>query len=495
MHTTLGSVYAYKSELDAWWSSRPSAGESAPGLEETRSIAVLPFADLDRDLDTEILADGLTEELINTLAQVEGLRVVAHTSVYQFKGRETDVREIAARLGVDTVLEGSLRRAGERVRVVVQLIDGHSGCHLWSERFDHERKDLFGVQEDIAHAIASTLRTSLAGGSLAIPPAMPYRGNIDTYERYLEGRYHWNRRTPAGFLKAVDCFERVLSEDPGLAVAWAALADCYAMAQGFSTMPPAETIGKAREAAEKALALDPALAEAHVTLGFMASAYAFDWAQAETHFLRALELKPDLAFAHLLYSVVMLAPAGRLDEASVHQTLASELDPLSPMIANAAGMLRLMQRQYDSAAAAFLAALALDPAYPWAHRGLGQVYLLQGRYADASVALASIEMPALAAGYLGYCQARLGNLELAHRTLRRLEQSDQPAVSYQVAVLRLGLGDFNGCFESLSRAVDHRSIGVFWLKVEPLWDPLRADPRFASLLASMGLGVQPPDVT
>jgi TolB-like protein/tetratricopeptide (TPR) repeat protein len=491
MHGAMGSPYAYGSELDSWWQSRPASRQAPPVAGSVQSIAVLPFADLDRELATEVLADGLTEELINALAHVESLQVVARTSVFHFKSRPRDVREIAARLGVDVLLEGSVRCAGGRVRVTAQLVDGRSGCHLWSDRFDHQRGDLLALQENLAHAIAGTLRISL--GDRSASPPVQRGGSVEAYERYLEGRFHWMRRTPAGFLKAVECFERALKEDPQLAVAWAALAECYAMAQGFSTPPPQATIGRATSAAERALALDPGLAAAHVTLGFLRAVYAFDWAGAEGHFLCALKLAPDDAFAHLLYGGVVLAPTGRLTEADEHQSRAAALDPLSAVVVNATGMVRLMQRRYEEAAAAFRSALALDESYPWAHRGLGEVYLLQGQYRESLRAIARVEMPAFGAGFAGYCQAKLGQTETAELVLRRLEHLQQAPVSYQIAVLRLGLGDLDGTFEWLGRAAAHRSIGVLWLKVDPIWDPLRSEPRFASVLATMGLDPGAPD--
>jgi len=489
MHGALGSPYAYGPELDAWWASRPADQRASPYAGPVRSIAVLPFADLDRELSTEVLADGLTEELINALAQVEGLRVVARTSVFNFRSQPNDVREIASRLGVDALLEGSVRCAQGRVRVTAQLVDGRSGCHLWSDRFDHQRGDPLALEENFAHAIAGTLRISLGDRSTSAQPRRD--GRVDAYERFLEGRYHWTQRTPGGFLKAVECLERAVEEDPQLAVAWAALAECYAMAQGFSTPPEEGTTERATAAAEKALALDPGLAAAHATLGFLRAAHAFDWAGAECEFRRALELAPDEAFAHLLYGGVVLAPAGRLAEAELHQARAAALDPVSAVVVNGTGMMRLMQRRYDEAANAFQSALTLDEAYPWAHRGLGEVYLLQGRYAEALEAIAQVEMPAFGAGFAGYCQAKLGRTVAAELALRRLEHLKQASVSYQIAVLRLGLGDLEGAFEWLGRAVEHRSVGVLWLKVDPIWDPIRSDPRFASVLATMGLAPDP----
>lgn len=487
MHAKLASAYAVGSELDAWRAARPDPRAPATGRSRaSRSIAVLPFANLTRDLETEILADGLTEELISTLAQVPGLGVVARTSVFYFKDKHVDIREVGAKLGVDSVLEGSVRKIGGRIRVVAQLIDARSGLHIWSEPFESGRTDVFALQEDIAHAVAVTLRSMLSTGA-GLARSRTAVATAGAYERYLEGLYYWNRRTPEGFLKAVEHFERVVEEDPLMAPAWAALAECYGNASAASTLAPDEGRKKAVRAARTALELDPSLAEAHVSLGGLAAVHAFDWKDAESHFLRALELKPHLAPAHLFYAALVLAPAGRLAEAEVHQTAASDLDPLSPGVVNATGMLRLMLRQYDRAAAAFRASLDLDPDYPWANRGLGEVHLLQGRYREAVAPLSKVEMPGQAAGFLGYCYARLGLEGEARQLLTRLEHSGHASVSYQIAVLHLGLDDIDAAFHWLDRACADRSTGVMWLPVDPIWDAVRSDERFASVVASMGL--------
>lgn len=482
-----GSVFGTRSELDAWMAGHVDADRSETTLQDRpRSIAVLPFTDFNRDLETEILADGLTEDLINLLANVPGLQVVARTSVFHFKGRDVDVREIASLLGVDTVLDGSVRRSGTRARVVAQLIDADTGCHLWSDRFDHDREDLFGIQDDIAHAIAGALRSSFSADAVS-PTPTPYRGSSDTYERFLEGRFHWNRRTPSGFLKAVECFKAVLEEDPKMAVAWSALAQCYSMTTGYSTLSVNETRALATEAAEKALALDPGLAEPHLTLGFLHAAYRFEWDVAEEHYRRALELEPGMAYAHNLIGAMLLAPMKRWTEAEAHLKRLLELDPFSPTALHSKARMELVNRRYDRAVGGFRASLALDPAFPWSLQGLAEVFIVQERYDEALQELAKIEMPTFAAGYAGHCQAKLGRLEEARHTLRRLEESTQPAIAFQVAVMRLGLEDRDGAMDWLDRAVDDPGIGLHWIGAHPLWDPVRDDPRFTAVLRRMNL--------
>lgn len=488
MHATLGSVYAFQEELDAWWASRPDLrGEAARRPDAIRSIAVLPFANLNRDLETEVIADGLTEELINTLTRIDGLGVVARTSVFHFKDKGADVREIGAALGVQAVIEGSVRRADGRLRVIAQLVDVATGHHVWSEAFESRRADVFSLQEDIAHALSAMLRADL-GRRYARPRDEPGRSDVSPYERYLEGRYHWNRRTPAGFLKAMECFERALAEDPHLAPAWAGLAECYGMGTMVaSTLSPAEASPKAIEAAERALRIDPTLAEAHAVLGFVRATFESRWKEAGEHFLKALELKPQFARAHSHYAGMVLAPTGRLAEAQAHMARAEELDPMSPHTVIGTGMLRLFRRQYEEAASAFQETLDLDPLFPWAFRGLGEIRLLQGRYEEAIEYLEKVEMPGLAAGFLGYCYAKLGRQTEALQCLRRMEEPGQPPVWYQVAALHLGLGDLEAVFHSLERLAGERSPGFHWLAVEPIWDPIRHDPRFARILAALGL--------
>ncbi len=482
-----GSVFAFGAELDAWGASHSDEDRPETTVQDRpRSIAVLPFADLDRNQATEILADGLTEDLINLLANIPGIRVVARTSVFHFKSRPADVREIAEVLGVDAVLEGSVRRDSSRARVVAKLIDAGTGCHLWSDRFDHERADLFGIQDDMAHAIAGALRGSFAA-TLGDPPPSPYRGTSETYEQYLEGRYHWNTRTPAGFLKALETFKRVLDGDPKMAVAWSALSMCYAMSIGYSTWSIEDTLKLATEAADTAIALDPALAEPHLTLGFIAACFRFDWEAAEAHFRRALTLEPGMAFAHNLIAAMLLVPTGRLTEAEAHIQRFAELDPFSPFSFQTMARFDLVNQRYDRALERFRAALALDPSMPWSLMGLAETLIMQDRYDEALAGLSKIEMPAFGAGYAGYCQAKLGRTEDARHALRRLEGRAHAEVAYQVAVLRFGLDDLDGTFTWLHRAVDHPGVALHWIGQFSFWNPLRDDPRFTAILRRMNL--------
>ena len=483
-HAAAGSVFAYASELDAWWNSRSRLHEPARESPPASSIAVLPFANLNRDEPNDIFSDGLTEELINALTQVEGLHVVARTSAFHFKGKSDDIRAIAAELGVRTILEGSVRQSGDRLRITAQLINASDGCHIWSQRYDKRLEDVFDLQEEIARGIVDTLRVRLGGHRIT----RQYGADLETYMLYLEGRHHWNKRTTAGFLKAVACFEQALARDERMALAWAGLADCYAMVGPFAGTPLGEAARKAEAAALRALEIDDALAEAHVPLGFISAAYRYDWEAAESRFRHAIALNPDHAYAHLLYAAVVLGPAGRLEEAIMHQRKACELDPLSAVMTSAMGTLAVMFRHYDDAIAACRRALEFDPAYPWAHRWLGEAYLLKGAYEDAANAFASIEAPVFAAGFLGYCDARTGRERQAMQRAQELEQKVDPLLGLQIALVHLGLNERDVAFEWLSKACDARIVpGIHWLKIEPIWDALRPDPRFSELLKRMRL--------
>lgn len=483
-HAALSSVFAYRSQLDAWWNSRPDL-RRAPVVPAPAppSIAVLPFVNLNRDDKNEILSDGLTEELINALTRLEGLHVVARTSAFQFKDKPGDVREVGARLGVQTILEGSVRRTGDRLRVTAQLIDVADGCHLWSERVDRRMQDLFEVQEEIARTIVETLRVKLVGG----PVTRPYTKDLETYALYLEGRYHFNTRTRRGLEKAIECFEQALARDAGMALAWTGVADCHSALGPLADVPADETLRRAKTAILKALEIDDRLAEAHASLAFITGAYEYNWSSADRHFRRALELNPDSAIAHIWYAAVTLAPQARHEEAELHLRRACELDPLSPVALGARGMHRLTLRQADAAISAIGRALELDPAYPWACRALGEAYLLKEMHGEAAAAFARIEAPVYAAGFLGYCYARSGREREARQLFHTLEHSGSASLACQLAILCLGLGDRDAALNWLGRALDARCMGMQWLRVEPIWDPLRRDTRFTALLKRMDL--------
>jgi TolB-like protein len=494
-HDRLSSVYAYKTELDRWWNSRPDLKQPRgiepsppPGPDQPPSIAVLPLANLSRGEEDEILCDGLTEELINALSQLEGLRVVARTSCFYFKGKATDIRTIGRRLGVGTVLEGSLRRSGNRLRIVAQLINAGDGCHLWSQHFDRHMQDLLEIEEEIARSIARALEVKLVG-DMKDRILRRYGRDIEAYKLYLKGRYLLNRLAPETVLAAIGCFQQALARESKLAPAYTGLADCYTVLGLMGQLAWEEALRQGKAAAARALEIDSALAEAHASLGFLSSHYEYDWPGAEVEFRRAIELNPDYVYSHLWYAG-MVMKQGRLDEAEAHLQRACQLDPVDPAVLSTVGALWLFRRQYGRSIETLNSALALDPALPLTNLGLGEVYLLEGRYEQAEAAFKRVNPPVAAAGFLGYCCAQTDRRGEAIALLGQLEElpPDLPPRAYQIAILHLGLGDHEAAIEWLDRSCNTRSFGIHWLKVDPIWDPLQPDPRFRPVLEKMYLG-------
>lgn len=484
-HAALSSVFAYPAELDAWWESRSVSERKplAPGAR--RSLAVLPFENLTRLPADEILSDGLTEEVIASLARIEGLQVIARTSVFHFKGKAADVRSLGGQLGVTSVLEGSVRRSGDRVRITVQLIDAADGAHLWSERYDRGSGDILDLQEEIARAIAEALRFRFSTDS----PSPLHRHDAQAYETYLEGRYHSSRRTPTGLLQGIRCFEEAIARDPHLAPAWGALAFNYLLRELWAGGDHHRALDEARRAAREALRLDPCSAEGSIALGTVSALLDYDWTAGESHFRHGLAANPQHAGLHLFYSAQILAPLGRFTEAELHTLHACELDPFSAVPAAALGIHFVFTRRPDRAEIACSRALELDPAYPWAHWALGHVRLQQGRFDAARDEF--LKVPAvLGGGLVGYCFARSGCSDQTRRllcTFEDSETSDRLSLSYQAAILHLGLGDPDRAIARLERARAQRSLCVQWVAVDPVWDAIRDDSRFAILLQSMNI--------
>ena len=328
----------------------------APGAgPEVASIAVLPFADLSPDRDQEYFCDGMTEEIIDALAKVDGFRVVARTSSFAFKGKQQDIREIGKKLNVGAVLEGSVRKDGNLLRVTAQLNSVADGYHLWSQTYERELKDVFAVQDEIAKAIVNTLQLKLA------TPQPKRAANVEAYDLYLQGRYHWNRWRTEGAERGLQFFEQATQKDPKYAAAYAGIADSYAWLGFFGNLPPNEAMPKARAAADKAIQLDDSLAEAHTSLGYVKALYEYDWAGAEREFQRAVQLNPGLADAHFGYGIVFMAPQERGAEALREMLLARDLDPLSPVINTYLALAYQFNRMPEQSLAYDQKALDLDP--------------------------------------------------------------------------------------------------------------------------------------
>jgi eukaryotic-like serine/threonine-protein kinase len=462
----------------------------APGQED-RAIAVLPFVNASADPENEYFSDGMTDELITALTQVEGLNVASRTSVFALKNLREDVRTIGARLNVSALLEGTVRKAGNRLRITVQLSNVADGRALWSERYDREMADVFAIQDEIAQTIVRTLRTTLLG-KIGDPTPVRYTENVRAYSLYLKGRFWWNRRTQADIAKGAKYFEQAIAEDPSYALAYSGLADSYALDLDYRGSPVQEGMERAREEARKAIALDETLAEAHTSLGWVTFIYDWDWAGAEREFTRAIQLNPHYATARQWHSWFLVA-MGRFDEAISEGRIAMELDPASVSIRRSAGWLHYYARQYDAALDHLRRAFTMNPTSEETHRHLGLVYLQKGMYDEANgafkEALANSENDALALAGLGHVAARRGRNDEAQAVLDELNNRARTRYISPVAQagLYVTLGEPDAAFEWLERAYRDRRGWLAYLNVEPMLDGVRSDPRFLRLLERMRL--------
>jgi len=355
--------------------------EVKPSKIQKNSIAVLPFADMSSQKDQEYFCDGMTEELINTLTKIEGLQVASRTSAFQFKGKGYNIREIGEELKVQTVLEGSVRKAGNKLRIAAQLINVEDGYHLWSERYDREMDDVFAIQDEISLAIVDKLRIKLLAKEKT-SLVKHYTQNLDAYSLYLKGRYFWNKRTPDGFQKGLKYFKEAIEKDPTYALAYTGIADCYNMIGYYDYLPPKEAFSKAKAAVEKALELDNTLAEAHTSLAWIIMFYDWDWQAAEREFKRAISLNPFYAVVHQWYATY-LAAMGKHKESISEAKRAQELEPLSLMINTNLGGLLYLARYYDQAIDQLQKTLEMDPNYALAYVYIAMDYAVKGMYNEA----------------------------------------------------------------------------------------------------------------
>jgi eukaryotic-like serine/threonine-protein kinase len=456
-----------------------------------RSIAVLPFTNASGDPDNEYLSDGLTDELINALAKVEGLRVASRTSVFALKGRPQDVRSIGALLGAAWVLEGSVRRVGNRLRLTAQLSSTDDGRLLWSERYDRTYEDVFALQDELARTIVDTLRaTSFA--DLTAPLARRYTQNITAYGLYLKGRYAWNKRTDDDVVQAIHYFEDAIAEDPRYAPAYAGLSDAYALQLDYRSVPVAPGFAHAKEYARKAIALDETVAEAHASLAWVLFIYDWDWDGAAREFQRAIELDPRYPTAHQWYAFY-LAAMGRLDAALVESHTALELDPASVSIRRGMGWAYYYARRYDQARYHLSRAIAMNPTAVESYRILALALMDQGQWAEAErVIREALALPAARGqtlATLGYLLARTGRRDEATRILAELQERSRVGYISPVAfgTLQLGLENLAAAMDWAERAYEERRGWPVYFRVNPLVDPLRGQPRFEALLKRMGL--------
>jgi serine/threonine-protein kinase len=455
------------------------------------SIAVLPFTNLSADKEQEYFCDGMAEEIINALTQLEGLRVVARTSSFSFRGKEIDIREIGRKLNVENLLEGSVRKAGNRVRITAQLINVADGYHLWSDKYDRNIEDIFAIQDEISLAIVDRLKVKLLKEEKA-KLVKRFTENQEAYNLYLKGRYFWNRRYEGGLQKGIEFFQQAIEKDPLYALAYVGMADCYILLGHFGWLPPKEAYPRARTAAEKALEIDDKFAEAHTSMGWIRTFYDWDWVGAEEEFKRALNLNPNYATGYEWYAV-SLAPMERLDEASILLKRALELDPLSLMISTVVGLGLYWARQYDEALDQYRRTLEMDPNFSLAYLFQGFNFVGKEMWKEAIASLKrfvalSMNSP-IGIGHLGLAYALSGQTDEALKMLDELNELSKKRYvsSLYKALIYGGLGKKDQAFEYLDKAYDERESWMATLKTAPFMDSLRSDPRYEVLLKKIGL--------
>jgi serine/threonine-protein kinase len=488
-----GDRFATAFEFAEALSEAVSGGTRAVTPETCRTFAVLPFVNASPDPENEYFSDGITDELINALAQVEGLDVASRTSVFALKGGSRDVRSIGSLLGVSTILDGTVRKAGNRLRITAQLSDTSDGRLIWSERYDREVEDVFALQDEITSTIVQTLRATILG-DLGEPTSQRYAGNFKAYNLYLQGRYYWNQRTGEGILHAIECFEQAIAEDPEYAPAYSGLADCHAIQVDYRGIPAAEGMERAKAEARKAIELDDTLAEAHSSLAWVTFIYDWDWGGSEREFRRAIELNPRYATARQWNSWRLMA-LGHVDEALAEGHAALNLDPASVSIRRAMGWLYYYAGQYRSAVQHLRRALEMDPTAYETHRVLGLTHLLDGDLDAAETELRQAMAPpgkstAYAMAAFAYLMARRGNRAEAEAMLRELYALAREKYVSPVAfaTAHSGLEQADETLAWLEKAREERRGWLAYLKVEPLLKWLRGDPRFGELLGRMRLG-------
>ena len=461
------------------------APSNSAGASLTPSLAVRPFQDMSRAQNEEYLCDGITENLISALAGVKGLRVVARTSSFAFKGKDQDAREMGRRLGVAAVLEGTLRREGDRLHITAQLIDAASGNRLWSHIYDADMISIFAVQGEIAGAARRILLADTAGQTSGQPPRPT--SDLEAYGLYLQGRFHWNKNTRQQMELGAQYFEKAIARDPRFSAAYAGLADFYIQTAFRELSSPAEAYPRARSAALRALDLDERSPESHNSLARIKMDFDWDWAGAGAEFDRAVELAPGYATAHHWRSHYLIA-VGRVEESLAASKRALELDPLDPTINAHLGWHYLLAGEYDRAIEQCRKVTEMNPEFAMGHLFLGEAYSQKGLYAQATselqkaIKLSQVGSQMVAA--LGYTYARSGRSREAREVLERLDMiSAEAYVSpFSRAVIYAALADRDRAFFWLEKAREEHSSWLAYSRVDPRLTPLRSDPRFQTLL-------------
>lgn len=477
--------------------SKPAA-RRAEGKARAKSIAVLPFVNDSADPNAEYLSDGITESVINSLSQLPKLRVMARSTVFRYKNKKVDPQKVGRDLNVDAVLTGRVAHLGEMLVIGAELVDVANGWQLWGAQYNRKLADIFAVQEEIAKEISEKLRLRLSGEERK-RLVKRHTQSTDAYELYLKGRYHASKRTEDGFARGIEFFEKATRTDPRYALAWAGLADCFTLlgSAGYVAAPPQEAWARAKASALKAIEIDNTLAEGHAALAFVKFRLDWDWAGALLEFERAIELNPGYGAAHHQYALCLTA-LGRIDEALAEIRRAQELDPLSLIVNTAVGRVFHFGRQYDAAIEQFRKTIEMDPTFVQVHFDLGMSYAQTGRFEEAIAefrhALALAGGRTLMLAVLGNIYGSAGKPAEARQVFDELHSmaSSGGAVAYHLGLVMVGLGERDQAFEWLRNACDERSGLLVYLKVEPMFDPLRSDARFLELVRRVGLPLTSP---
>jgi TolB-like protein/Flp pilus assembly protein TadD len=483
----VGGRIATSSSLTA-----PLQRRRSPLRKTIDSLAVLPLVNASNDAEMEYFSDGITESIINNLSQLPKLRVVPRSTVFRYKGRDVDPQTIGRELNVRAVFAGRVLQHGDLLIIKTELIDVEQESQLWGEQYRRRLTDILELEEEISREISGKLRLRLSGEEKK-RLVKRYTENTDAYHLYLKGRYYTNKRTEEWIKKGIDYFQRAADTDPNYALAYAGLADAYAfLASSTGGMPPRDTYPKAKAAALKALEIDDTLAEAHTSLGFFYLMYDWNFAEAERAFKRAIKLNPGYANAHDGYGFLLKATA-RNEEAIRASRQAQKLDPLSLFTNVSLGWAYYFARDYERAIEQGRKALAMEPRFDFAYWIVGVSLAQQGRMDES---IAALNQAAILTGgglthesHLGYAYALAGKREEAEQMLSDLEETakEKYVSAYYFAIIYLGLGEHDLAFQWLERAFDERSGFLAFIKVEPMFDPLREDARFSDLLRRMGI--------